>query len=325
VQTRSEPDSIGAVAAKPSGFAGRPESIRGAITPLVTPFTEDGSIDLRAVGRLVNWQIEHGSHGISVGGSTGEPTSQTIAERIAVMRAAVDAIDGRVPFLPGTGSALMDETLELTADAQRLGAAGVLVVTPYYSRAQQDGLFDWYARVAREFPDLPILVYNVPVRAAVDISPATVGRLRRAFDNIVGIKETTKDFEHVSYVLDECGTDFIALSGIELLCYPMLALGGRGHLSCVGNFAPRPVAELYDAFVGGDDETARRMHYELHPLVDAAFAETNPVPAKWVMAELGLLESAKTREPLSPLSDEGRQKVRALLERSPHVALPAPT
>ena len=124
----------------------------------------------------------------------------------------------------------MAETLELTAEAERLGAAAALVVTPSYSRPQQQGLFDWYARVASEFPDLPIIVYNVPVRAAVDIAPATVGRLRRAHANIVGIKETTRDFEHVSYVLDECGTDFIALSGIELLCYPMLTLGGRGHL-----------------------------------------------------------------------------------------------
>src|SRR3954465_8053579 len=116
----------------------------------------------------------------------------TIEERIAVMRAAVDAVAGRVPFLPGTGSALMSETLELTAEAERLGAAAALVVTPYYSRAQQDGLFAWYSRVASEFPGLPIIVYNVPVRAAVDIAPATVGRLRRAHDNIVGIKETTR-------------------------------------------------------------------------------------------------------------------------------------
>ena len=151
----------------------------------------------------------------------------------------------------------MDETLELTAEAERLGASGALVVTPYYGRPQQQGLYDWYSRVASEFPDLPLLVYNVPIRAAVDITPATVGRLRRAHANIVGIKETTKDFEHVSYVLDECGTDFIALSGIELLCYPMLCLGGRGHLSCVGNFAPKPVAELYDAFAAGDHERAR--------------------------------------------------------------------
>jgi 4-hydroxy-tetrahydrodipicolinate synthase len=302
-------------------FDGDPSAIRGAITPLVTPFHPDGELDLVTVGRLVSWQLDRGSHGISVGGSTGEPTSQTVPERIAVMRAASDATGGRVPFLPGSGSARLDETLELSAEAQRLGAAAALVVTPYYSRAQQQGLFDWYARVASELPDLPIIVYNVPVRAAVEVAPATLGRLRRAYPNIVGIKETTRDFEHVSYVLDECGHDFIALSGIELLCYPMLALGGRGHLSCVGNFAPRPVADLYDAFAAGDQQRARRLHYELHPLVDAAFVETNPVPAKWIMEQVGILPSAFAREPLAPLSQAGEDRVRELLKRTPHVDL----
>ena len=305
-----------------SRFAGDPSAVRGAITPLVTPFAADGSLDLGAIKPLVDWQLEQGTHGISVGGSTGEPTSQTVSERIAVMRAAAAAIDGRVPFLPGTGTALMAETLELTAEAQRLGAAAALVVTPYYGRAQQEGLFRWYSSVASEFPDLPIIVYNVPVRAAVDIAPETVGRLRRAHHNIVGIKETTRDFEHASYVLNAAGTDFIALSGIELLCYPMLCLGGAGHLSCVGNFAPQPVAQLYDAFVAGNHEQARALHYDLHPLVDAAFAETNPVPVKWVMEQLGLLESGRPREPLAPLSDAARKRVLQLLATSPHVDLP---
>jgi 4-hydroxy-tetrahydrodipicolinate synthase len=304
-------------------FAGDTASIRGAITPLITPFSDDGGLDLDAIGPLVDWQLEQGSHGISMGGSTGEPTSQTVAERIAALRACAEAIGDRAPFLPGTGTALMSETLELTAEAERLGAAAALVVTPYYGRAQQEGLFEWYSRVAQEFPSLPIIVYNVPVRAAVDIAPETVGRLRRAHENIVGIKETTRDFEHVSYVLDECGTDFIALSGIELLCYPMLALGGRGHLSCVGNFAPRPVAEMYEAFSAGDHERARALHYDLHPLVDAAFAEVNPVPAKWIMARLGLIGSAFARPPLAALSEAGRARVTELLARSPHVALAA--
>jgi 4-hydroxy-tetrahydrodipicolinate synthase len=303
-----------------SPFAGDPDTVRGAITPLITPFGDDGSLDLGALPRLIDWQLEHGSHGISVGGSTGEPTSQTVAERIEVMRAAAAALDGRAPFLPGTGTALMAETLELTAEAQRLGASAALVVTPYYGRAQQEGLFSWYARVAEEFPDLPIIAYNVPIRAAVDITPQTVGRLRRAYPNIVGIKETTRDFEHVSYVLNEAGSDFIALSGIELLCYSMLCLGGRGHLSCVANFAPVPVAQLYDAFVAGDHERARALHFELHPLVDAAFAETNPVPVKWIMKEIGLLGSDHAREPLAPLSAAARERVRALLADSPHVA-----
>jgi 4-hydroxy-tetrahydrodipicolinate synthase len=304
------------------GLAADLSAVRGAITPLVTPFAADGSLDLDAIKPLVDWQLEQGTHGISVGGSTGEPTSQTLSERIAAMRAAAAAIDGRVPFLPGTGTALMAETLELTAEAQRLGATAALVVTPYYGRAQQEGLFRWYSCVASEFPDLPIIVYNVPVRAAVDIAPETVGRLRRAHANIVGIKETTHDFEHVSYVLNEAGTDFIALSGIELLCYPMLCLGGAGHLSCVGNFAPRAVAQLYDAFAAGNHDQARSLHYDLHPLVDAAFAETNPVPVKWVMQQLGLVKCGVAREPLAPLSDAGQRRVRELLATSRHVDLP---
>jgi 4-hydroxy-tetrahydrodipicolinate synthase len=296
-----------------SSFAADPSTVRGAITPLITPFGEDGSLDLDTIARLVEFQLEAGSHGISVGGSTGEPVSQTVEERITVMRATAAAIDGRVPFLPGTGAARLDETFELTAEAQRLGASAALVVSPYYARPQQDGLIAWYSRVAAEFPDLPIIVYNVPIRSAVDLSPKTVGELRRRHENIVGIKETTRDFEHVSYVLHECGSDFIALSGIELLCYPMLALGGRGHLSCVANFAPEPVAELYDAFVAGDHDRARELHYELHALVDAAFIEVNPVPAKWIMRELGIMPSAFAREPLAPLSDASEAKIRALL------------
>lgn len=306
-----------------SRFAANPDAVRGAITPLITPFTDEGALDLDSLKPLIDWQLERGTHGISVGGSTGEPTSQTVAERIEVMRAAAKAIDDRVPLLPGTGTALMSETLELTAEAQKLGAAAALVVTPYYGRAQQQGLYDWYARVANEFPDMPIIVYNVPIRAAVDILPSTVARLARDFDNIVGIKETTRDFEHVSYVLDQCGTDFIALSGIELLCYPMLCLGGDGHLSCVANFSPEPVAQLYDAFVAGDHALAQKLHYDLHPLVDAAFAETNPVPAKWAMHQLGILPSAFAREPLAPLAEATITKVRALLDSSPHVDLPA--
>jgi len=294
-------------------FAAAPSAIRGAITPLITPFSPDGELELETVARLVDWQLENGSHGISVGGSTGEPISQTVEERIAVMRAAAGAIDGRVPFLPGTGTARLDETFVLTAEAQSLGASGALVVSPYYARPQQEGVFNWYASVAREFPDFPIIVYNVPIRTGVDIAPETVGRLRREHPNIVGIKETTRDFEHVSHVFSQCGTDFIALSGIELLCYPMLVLGGAGHLSCVANFAPRPVAELYDAFVAGDHERARSLHYELHAYVEAAFVEVNPVPVKWLMRELGIMPSAFAREPLAELSAASVAKVRELL------------
>jgi 4-hydroxy-tetrahydrodipicolinate synthase len=294
-------------------FRSDPTSIRGSIAPLVTPFDADGEIDLAAIGRLIEWQLEHGTHGISVGGSTGEPTSQSIDERISVMEAAAAAIGDRVPFLPGTGSARLDETLELTAAAQRLGGDAALVVAPYYARPTQAALHDWYSTVAREFPEMPIIVYNVPVRSAVDIAPATIAALAREHDNIVGVKETTRDFEHVSYVLHACGSDFLAFSGIELLCYPMLAIGGAGHLSCVANFAPRPVAELYDRFAAGDHDEARRLHYELHPLVELAFLETNPVPAKWAMRRLGILESEHARPPLAPLSQASAERAERIL------------
>ncbi|MEN3283892.1 MAG: 4-hydroxy-tetrahydrodipicolinate synthase [Solirubrobacteraceae bacterium] len=294
-------------------FRSDPSTIRGSIAPLVTPFSDDGAIDLSAVGRLIEWQLERGTHGISVGGSTGEPTSQSIAERISVMEAAAAAIDDRVPFLPGTGTARIDETLELTAAAQRLGADAALVVAPYYARPTQAALRDWYGTVAREFPDLPIIVYNVPIRSAVDVTPDTIATLAREHDNIVGVKETTRDFEHVSYVLHACGSDFLAFSGIELLCYPMLAIGGAGHLSCVANFAPRPVAELYDRFAAGDHDQARRLHYELHPLVELAFIETNPVPAKWAMQRLGILGCALARPPLAPLSDASVARAEEIL------------
>jgi 4-hydroxy-tetrahydrodipicolinate synthase len=297
-------------------FRSDPSSIRGSIAPLVTPFDADGELDLEAIGRLIGWQLDRGTHGISVGGSTGEPTVQTVAERIAVMEAAAAAIDDRVPFLPGTGAARMDETVELTAAAERIGADAVLIVTPPYARPTQEGLYRWYAALAQQFPDLPLIVYNVPIRAAVDIAPATVGRLARDFDNIVGIKETTRDFEHVSYVLHETGSDFLAYSGIELLCYPMLTIGGAGHLSCVANFAPRPVAELYDAFARGDQERARELHYELHPLVELAFLETNPTPAKWTMERLGLIACGDPRPPLATLSERGRERAEEILAGS---------
>jgi 4-hydroxy-tetrahydrodipicolinate synthase len=287
--------------------------LRGSIAPVVTPFTSDGKLDLEGLRTLIRWQLESGSHGISLGGSTGEPSAQTAQERIAAMDAATEEIKDRVPFLPGTGSALLDETLELTAHANAIGADAVLVITPYYARPTQEGLFAWYDTVAREHPDLPVLIYNVPSRTAVDIAPETVARLRRKHKNIVGIKETTKDFEHFSRVLHLCGRDTVVLSGIELLCLPLLALGGAGFVSAVTNIAPQAVAAMYERWQAGDQETARDLHYALHPLVDLIFTETNPAPAKWVLKQAGLLGSAHVRPPLAALGDPAKQKIMALL------------
>jgi 4-hydroxy-tetrahydrodipicolinate synthase len=288
-------------------------TIRGSIAPVVTPFTAEGKLDLEGLRGLIRWQLESGSHGISLGGSTGEPSAQTVQERIAAMDAAAEQIADRVPFLPGTGSALLDETLELTAHAREIGADAVLVITPYYARPSQEGLFAWYDTVAREHPDLPVFIYNVPSRTAVDIAPETVAGLRRKHANIAGIKETTKDFEHFSRVLHLCGRDTVVLSGIELLCLPLLALGGAGFVSAVTNIAPRAVATMYERWKAGDQEKARDLHYGLHPLVDLIFTETNPAPAKWVLKQAGLLGSAHVRPPLAGLGDAAKQKVMALL------------
>ncbi|HEX4660565.1 MAG TPA: 4-hydroxy-tetrahydrodipicolinate synthase [Streptosporangiaceae bacterium] len=294
-------------------FRNDPSSLRGSIAPVVTPFTDAGELDLDGLRRLIGWQLDSGSHGISLGGSTGEPSAQTEQERITAMTEAATVIADRVPFLPGTGSARLDETLRLTAAASALGADAALVITPYYARPTQDGLFQWYATVAAENPGLPILVYNVPSRTAVDIAPETVARLRRRFDNIVGVKETTRDFEHFSRMLHACGRDTLVFSGIELLCLPLLALGGVGFVSAVANVAPVAVAQMYELWTAGEHEKARDVHYGLHPLVDLIFTETNPAPVKWVLQQAGLIESAHVRPPLAAVSSAAQQRITELL------------
>jgi 4-hydroxy-tetrahydrodipicolinate synthase len=294
-------------------FRGDPARIRGSIAPVVSPFTAEGAPDLDGLRTLIGWQIESGSHGISLGGSTGEPSAQTTAERAAAIGAAAAEIDDRVPFVPGTGSAKLDDTLELTAVAQARGADAALVITPYYARPTQEGLYQWYSAVAREFPGLPLIVYNVPSRTAVDIAPETVARLRRDHDNIVGIKETTKDFEHFSRVLQVCGRDLLVWSGIELLCLPLLALGGAGFVSATANLAPAAVARMYEHWEAGEFDKARDLHFGLHPVTDVIFTETNPAAAKWVLAQAGLLASCFVRQPLVPLTEGGQRRVLDLL------------
>jgi 4-hydroxy-tetrahydrodipicolinate synthase len=296
-------------------FRSDPRQIRGSIAPVVSPFTADGAPDLDGLRALIRWQLESGSHGISLGGSTGEPSAQTTRERATAIKAAAEEIGDRVPFVPGTGSAKLDETLELTAIAQDAGADAVLIITPYYARPTQEGLFSWYAAVAREFPGLPVIAYNVPSRTAVDIAPETVARLRRAHDNIVGVKETTRDFEHFSRVLHVAGRDTLVWSGIELLCLPLLALGGAGFVSATANLAPSAVARMYEHWEAGDFDKARELHFGLHPVTDVIFTETNPAAAKWVLAQSGLIGSGFVRPPLVPLTEPGQAKVRELLRQ----------
>jgi 4-hydroxy-tetrahydrodipicolinate synthase len=294
-------------------FRSDPRQITGSIAPVMSPFHANGEPDLASLENLINWQIASGAHGISIGGSTGEPSAQSIEERAAAIRLAARVIDDRVPFVPGTGTAKLGETLELTSIARDAGADAALIITPYYARPTQEALYVWYQTVADEFPDLPIIIYNVPSRTAVDISPETVARLFRDVDNIVGIKETTKDFEHFSRVMHLCGPDLLVWSGIELLCLPLLALGGVGYISATSNIAPVAHAQMYEAWMAGDVQRARDIHYGLHPLVDLLFVETNPAPGKWVLEQRGLIESGFVRPPLITPTDAGISQIKAFM------------
>ena len=301
---------------------------RGSVVPVVTPFRRDGAVDHDTLRRLVEWQVASGSHGISVTGTTGEPSALTLEEREQVMTTAAEAVDGRVACVPATGSNNVHETLRLTRFAARLGVDAALVIVPYYNRPSQEGLYRHFATVL-EATDLPLLVYNIPGRTATNMEPSTLARLRRAYPHLIGVKESNKDFEQASRVLHECGRDFLVLSGIELLCYPMLAIGGAGHVSATGNLLPRQVAAIYDLVQQGRHAEALDLHYQLLPLNDAIFFEINPVPLKWMLAELGLIEpvwrlplcepSAATQERLRQVM-AGYQLPRSLEVETPGVA-----
>jgi 4-hydroxy-tetrahydrodipicolinate synthase len=284
--------------------------VRGSLVPLVTPF-RDGQIDDRAFAALIEWQIESGSHGISITGTTGEPAALSLDEREHVIELAIRTARRRVPVIAGTGSVNFEETLRLTRFAQRAGADAALVVTPYYTRPGQEGLYRFFRMIA-DAVDIPVILYNIPGRTAVNLDVETTARLARDCRNIIGIKESNKDLEHICRVMHRCGRQFLVYSGIELLCFPILALGGAGHVSATGNVMPRDVARLYDLVAAGRWEDARELHYHLLPMNDALFMETNPVPAKAALAMMGKCR-AEVRPPHAPLRPENEVKLKALL------------
>lgn len=283
--------------------------MRGSIVPLVTPFRQ-GKLDEQALANLIEWQIQSASHGISVTGTTGEPSSLSREERMRVIELTAQAIGKRVPFIPGTGSNNFEETLTLSKHAQRLGVDAVMLIAPYYVRPSQEGLFQFFRGIASQL-DIPVILYNIPGRTAVNIEPDTVARLREACPNIIGCKESNKDFEHINRLLHKMGRDFLVYSGIELLCFPVLTIGGAGYISATGNLLPAKVAEVYNLTQAGKWEQARELHYELLPLNDAIFLEINPVPVKTVLGWMGRI-SPDVRLPLAPLSENNANKLRAI-------------
>lgn len=288
---------------------------RGSIVPLPTPFTgPEAAIDEDALARIVEFQIEQGSHGLSCTGTTGEPASLTMTERKRVLELVQERIAGRVPFVPGTGTNNIDETLELTRYAAARGVDGVLVIAPYYVRPNQDNLFAYFKTVADAVPETPVILYNIPGRAAVSIEPPTIGRLRRSCPNVVGVKHATKNLDDVSATFVQAGRDFAVYCGAETLTYPMLTLGGSGHISATGVIAPRQVARLYELAAAGRWDEARDLHFHLLELNDVLFVEINPVPLKTALALMGLVEP-RWRLPLGPMLPANEAVLRRTLER----------
>ncbi len=286
--------------------------MRGSLVPIVTPFYR-GLLDETRFLDLLEWQLESGSHGIVVAGTTGEPAALSLEEREHLIELAVKAVRKRVPVLAGTGTNNFAETVRLTRFAKRVGADVALVVVPYYIRPTQDGLYRYFRGIADEV-DMPIVLYNIPGRAAANLEPATIARLARDCRNIIGVKEANKDFEHVNRVLYQCGRGFLVYSGIELLCFPMLAIGGAGHVSATANVLPREVARLYDLVAAGKWEAARELHYQLLPINDALFLETNPVPVKTALGLMGKIDP-EVRLPLAPMSPENTDRLKQVLDQ----------
>ncbi len=281
--------------------------MRGSLVPLVTPF-RDGRVDDGAITALIEWQIECGTDGIGVCGTTGEPAALSVDEREHVIALAVRTARKRVPIIAGTGSVNYDETLHMTRFAKRVGAAAALIVVPYYTRPSQEGLYRFYRTIA-DAVDIPVLLYNIPGRAAANLEPDTTARLARDCRNVIGIKESNKDFEHICRVIHRCGPRFLVYSGIEMLCFPVLALGGAGHISATGNVPPRETARLYDLVAAGQWDEARDLHFHMLPMNDALFLDTNPIPAKTVLGWMGKC-LPEVRLPHAPMRPEAERVLR---------------
>jgi 4-hydroxy-tetrahydrodipicolinate synthase len=275
-----------------------PSFLRGSYPPLVTPFC-DGEVDYKAYATLVERQVEGGSHGILVNGTTSEPSTLTLEERARLVEVAVGVVGNRLPVVAGTGSQSHAETLWLTDRADRAGADALMVVTPYYLCPPQRGLVAYYADLARR-SELPLLAYHIPGRAAVSLEPATIEAIAHVAPTFVGMKHASTDLSLVTQVLDRLGPEFRVFVGLEELSLPMLAVGATGLMNAVGNLAPAKVAALFDAVAGGDLDSARSLHYELFELNQAIFWDTNPIPLKYLMMRLGLLSTNEHRLPMVP-------------------------
>ena len=285
-------------------------TFQGSIVALVTPF-KNGKIDEPKVRELVELHVRSGTDGIVPCGTTGESPTLSHDEHRHMVELTVAAVAGRLPVIAGTGSNSTAEAIDLTKHAARAGAQAALVVNPYYNKPTQEGLYHHFRAVA-EATSLPILVYNIQGRTAVNVETDTLARLSRDCANIVGVKEASGSLDQMSQVVLACGPDFSVLSGDDNITLPLLAIGGRGVISVIANIVPRETSEMVHAALDNDWKRARELHAKLFPLARAAFLETNPIPIKEAMAMAGMLEP-EFRLPMCRMGDANREKLRAVL------------
>ncbi len=283
---------------------------KGSMVAIVTPF-KNGKIDEKALGDLIEFQIKNGTDVIVPCGTTGESATLSHEEHHRVVEFTLKAVNKRVPVIAGAGSNSTEETTELSKHAKKAGADGVLLITPYYNKPTQEGLYRHFKKVA-ESVDIPIVLYNVPGRTSVNMLPPTVARLR-AIKNIVGIKEATGDMKQVSEVIRLCGRDFDVISGDDFTTLPLLYLGGAGAISVTANIVPADAAAMFDAYFAGKREEALKLHFKMEPLHGAMFIETNPIPVKTALALMGRI-GEEFRLPLCPMADANKDKLKKALK-----------
>jgi 4-hydroxy-tetrahydrodipicolinate synthase len=281
----------------------------GSFVAIVTPF-RNGKVDAKALRSLIEFQIANGTRGIVPCGTTGESATLTHEEHREVVAIAVDACGGRAAVLAGTGSNSTREAIELTQAAEKAGADGSLLITPYYNKPTQEGLFRHFSAVAGE-TKLPIVLYNVPGRTSVNMLPKTVARLAK-IKNIVGIKEASGSMQQIGEVISLCGARFDVLSGDDNLLWPILAIGGKGVISVTANLLPGRVAELCSLAAKRKMDQARELHYRLMKLNDIMFVETNPIPVKTALSLMGKI-APEMRPPLCALSRDSRKQLQSVL------------
>lgn len=288
--------------------------LRGSMTALVTPFRKDGSLDEKAFRAFIEWQITEGTKGLVPVGTTGESPTPTHEEHREVVRICVDVAKGRVPVIAGAGSNNTVEAIGLARHAEEVGANAVLVVTPYYNKPTQRGLYAHYAAVAKA-TKLPIVIYNIPPRSVIDMSPETMGRLAHDFDNIIGVKDATGKVERVSEQRITCGKEFIQLSGEDASALGFNAHGGVGAISVTSNVAPRLCAEFQEASLNGDKERALELQDRLMPLHKAIFVEPGVSGAKYALSRLGRIENV-VRSPLVTVEESTAKVIDAAMKHA---------